>query len=244
MHPKTFLIKSKTFGTAWALSVYTAMRFGKILPAESEPNSPLTRDIDLEVELTGDALQQILDAQIHPLYPQKHGVSEYRNQFNPMSDDCKKSLDPESGFDYTYYQRLCLHGEKRIDQIEKMAENLQPYNRRLQAITWEVPLDLCALKSTPCLQRVHVRQLSSGTYEVVFDWRSRDIYKAFQMNLVGLLYFVDSRINEARAKFGMEPLKCVKLVDKTDCAHIYEEDWNAALRVPVSAQSLNDCVFG
>jgi hypothetical protein len=64
------------------------------------------------------------------------------------------------------------------------------------------------------------------------------------MNLAGLVYFVHTRINAARAKLGLDPLRCVKVVDKTDFAHVYEDDWTEALRVVVLAQTYNERVFG
>jgi len=193
----------------------------------------LCKDISLITELSGNAIQQIKDRQFHPLYPQQKGVDAYVKQFDPSISECVKILDPYMGFDYTYYERLFL----RHLQMYKIIENFHPYNRRLQATTWIPEKDLFSNESTPCLQRVSMRNYGDGTCEITFTWRSRDLYKAYQMNMVGLVGAIIPKLED---KYGVE---CVKITDRIDYAHVYEDDWEIARKIPVDMRLTHRCIL-
>lgn len=236
--PKTVMIKRTNFPTGWALAVFLTVRHGAILPASSDEHAQLTRDIYLTTEYGAEAVQEMLDVGFHALYPQKRGWEVYRKQFFPETKECEQARQ----FDYTYYQRLFEYPIcdcETLDQIKYIAKFLRKYDRTLQAITWDPQMDLGSSKTTPCLQRIHIRQLDDETYQVWMDWRSRDLFKAYQMNLIGLLYVIDYYINKNREK----PLQCVGLVDKCDTAHVYEEDWDRAMCVTVEAKTVAECAL-
>lgn len=233
MKSTTVMVKTNDFSESWSLVVYAAMHYGITIPADETPNAPLCKDISLITELSGNAIQQIKDRQFHPLYPQQKGVDAYVKQFNPTISECVNILDPYTGFDYTYYERLFLHHL----QMYKIIDNFHPYNRRLQGTTWIPEKDLFSYESVPCLQRISMRNYGDGTCEITFTWRSRDLYKAYQMNLVGLINAILPQIEK---KYGIE---CVKITDRVDYAHVYEDDWEIAKQIPVNMRDVHNKIM-
>lgn len=239
--PPTITIKTQDFNIAWSLSLHTAMHRGMVIPEcplTEKPNVQLTMDMSLLTELTGAALEQILNSEMHNAFPQKNGVYSYEQQFIEGSDEWKRANDAENGFDYTYWERLCKYtiGEIQTDQLKYICENLNAFDRRLQAITWNVEKDLGSEKSTPCLQLVQLRNLGNGHYQIWLTWRSRDLYRAWQSNLIGLLKFIDLTVKK------YHNLQLIKVEDRVNSAHVYEENWDEALRVPVMASWVNKYV--
>jgi thymidylate synthase len=130
-----------------------------------------------------------------------------------------------------------------IDQLKYIAEHLEPFNRRLQAITWVVEEDLDTDLSIPCLQRVQVRNLGNGYYEIFFDWRSRDLMKAYLWNIIALVSSINELINETRKVQHLEPLTLVEVTDRITAAHIYYPEWELANRVSVTANTIVNCLY-
>lgn len=97
------------------------------------------------------------------------------------------------GFEYSYYERLFRHPSD-IDgdnQIEDIIKRLRRYkqSRRALAATWYSPKDLAYdTIHTPCLQLVQFwTDAQTGKLEMQTVWRSRDMYKAFPMNVWAML---------------------------------------------------------
>ena len=202
-----------------------------------------TKEICLTIELSGRAIQQILEGDIHPLYPQKRATDSYTKQFIKGSEEYENA---NTGFDYTYPQRLfdrplcvyyeggkccanscdmeeCEEGVCYMDQMKRIAENFNEFDRRLQAVTWDYQQDLVTDKSVPCLQNIHVRYLGNGTYEIHLHWRSRDLFKAWQLNKVGIIRSIDLYIK----KYSNTEFRCVRVIDHIDMAHVYQSGWDA-----------------
>lgn len=129
-------------------------------------------------------------------------------------------------------------GHCYIDQLKYIAEHLEPFNRRLQAITWVVEDDLDTNLSIPCLQRVQIRNLGNGYYEIFFDWRSRDLMKAYLWNIIALVSSINNLIMETRAIQGLSPLGLIKVTDRITAAHIYSPEWDLADKVPITARTI------
>lgn len=134
-------------------------------------------------------------------------------------------------------------GNCYIDQLLFIAEHLEPFNRRLQAITWNVEMDLDTDLSVPCLQRIQIRNLGNGFFEIWFDWRSRDFMKAYLWNIIALVTSITDLINESRKKQGLEPLKLAKVTDRITAGHIYEPEWELANKIPVSAKTIEHGLY-
>ena len=144
----------------------------------------------------------------------KARINEYLKQFERDYDF------KAQGFDYTYLERLT----EPIDQLAILKDQVTTgISRRAQAITWRPSEDLGA-DSPPCLQRIWIRQLTPGNYEVHFTWRSRDAYGAWSSNLCALVNMVKREVLPKGAVI-------VKIVDVCNSAHVYDNDWDAASKV-------------
>jgi thymidylate synthase len=148
-------------------------------------------------------------------------------------------VDPASGkWTYTYHERLFAYCPvedlrqadsskpfKEIDQIEYIIETLSnvTYSRRAQAITW-MPTADPKTDDPPCLQRVWCRLLTEKddrlTLNMNTHWRSRDLYKAWFMNvyaLTDLQRIIAERISEKLSR----QVNVGRYVDISDSLHIY-----------------------
>ena len=114
-----------------------------------------------------------------------------------------------------------------IDQIKTLNHFLatQIHNEissnRDQSVTWRADDDLGA-DAAPCLQRIWIRYLGDHSVEVHLEWRSCDLYTAWQVNIIALVDMLNREV--------IRPNNCriVKLVDYSDSAHIYKSDAYAA----------------
>lgn len=159
--------------------------------------------------------------------------------------------------DQTGYYKVKQSSTKTIDQIktikEKIAERIKKageggeciVSNRDQAITWVVERDLFVEEDQPCLQRIQILIYSfptidrnngdiiiPGKGEIHFNWRSRDLYAAWNSNMVALILFLKKEI------FDPNNIKIIRIVDFLSSLHIYETDWEDAKKVrPVSGIS-------
>jgi thymidylate synthase len=117
----------------------------------------------------------------------------------------------------------------QIDYVIRKSVNAF-YSRRTQAITW-MPTADPATDDPPCLQRMWFRiaedENGAPVLNMNTDWRSRDLYRAWFMNvyaLTDLHRVIAERISEA---WGRE-VKVGRYCDKADSLHIYGECFTTA----------------
>ncbi len=155
-------------------------------------------------------------------------------------------IDPAAGkWTYTYHQRLfaycpvedLLNPEtpkpfKVFDQVQYMIDCLADcyHTRRAQAITW-IPTADPKTDDPPCLQRIWCRLLLDQGDQLVLNmnthWRSRDLYKAWYMNVYALTE-LQRVIAEGISKRTDRPVKVGRYVDISDSLHIYGSYFNDA----------------
>jgi len=151
-------------------------------------------------------------------------------------------IDPAAGkWTYTYHERLFLYCPvedirnaespkpfRKVDQIQYIIDYLSRagYSRRAQAITW-MPTADPQTDDPPCLQRiwcrlVRHRQSKAGRLSLNMNthWRSRDLYKAWFMNVYALTD-LQRIIAGGIAKNRGEPVSVGRYVDISDSLHIY-----------------------
>lgn len=280
------MVKNAKLSQTWAILVYATYKYGMTIQASpnytDNPNLkiPLTKDVSACIEYKEDAINEMFNRIIHPMYGQHDGYEDYEMQFIPGTKQFKHATDINSGFHYTYVGRLrrkghcydyedyrqckgymdwnkCSKYNKGnytdgfcyIDQLKFIAEHLDPFNRRLQAVTWDVEEDLPATimdedkKSVPCLQRVKVRNFGNGFYEIVLNWRARDLSKAYLFNILGLVNSIDQLIQESRERLGQPKIKLAKITEFIDSLHVYEADWDIASKVPIDCKMIENCLF-
>jgi len=148
-------------------------------------------------------------------------------------------IDPAVGkWTYTYHQRLFAYSPvenirdpnspkpfKKIDQIQYIIDKLvqTAHTRRAQAITW-MPTADPPTEHPPCLQRIWCRLVATDSGELSLNmnthWRSRDLYKAWFMNVYAITD-LQRIIAEQISKKINEPVTTGRYVDISDSLHIY-----------------------
>jgi len=232
--PPTILISETNLHNAWARAVRTVLRDGmRITIGDISEPKPI-RDACILFELTGDAIRQIEDHELHPQFPFRH-IDRYCEEFTReyLSQYVKKP--EEERFSYLYFERLAIYED--IDQIRLLCERLALQkesgiaSNRDQAITWQPGIDLGSA-SPPCLQRIQIRYLGDDGVDVHLTWRSRDLYSAWQANIVAVIDMLNREI------FHPNGCRIIKITDYSTSLHIYDSDGEAekVKLLPVSPQ--------
>lgn len=215
-YPPTHLIQATGLADAWAQAVNLVMKYGMILKTEYNQRA---KDVCCVMQIT----QPFLKPMLHPQFPTKEmHLKEYLKQWE-RGCDWKRQ-----GFEYNYMDRLINYPcrNKNIDQLKAIRDSLNKgISRRRQAITWIPERDLFVKEDQPCLQRLWFRNLENNNVELHCMWRSRDLYAAWNSNMIGLLTMVKREVLEPNN------LELVKIVDFCNSLHIYEADWEAASKI-------------
>ena len=210
----------------------------------SEPKH--IRDICATTVFTRGAIAQIENRELHTQFPFPH-IDQYCEEFTREYQEKYTKLPEGEKFVYTYFDRLTNYEITRIghtifaeDQLKKLDQYLATQihegisSNREQAVTWRVADDL-GTTSPPCLQRVWIRYLGRHSVEVHFTWRSRDLFTAWQANIIALIDMLNREVVHPNG------CKIVKIVDFADSLHIYESDIPAAREVKLVPVAPNMC---
>lgn len=95
---------------------------------------------------------------------------------------------------YCYHQRLAAYPteNREINQLEVILEKIakDPITRRAVAVTPVPEIDLFMKEDQPCLREIQLRAIENSEGDLVLNmsafWRSRDLYKAWGDNLIGI----------------------------------------------------------
>jgi thymidylate synthase len=148
-------------------------------------------------------------------------------------------IDAAAGkWTYTYHERLRAYCPvedlrraeaprpfKKVDQIQYIIDSLSAvhHTRRAQAITW-MPTADGKTDDPPCLQRIWCRLVGDGKggfkLNMNSHWRSRDLYKAWFMNVYALTELQRMIAGEIAGKIN-QPVGVGRYVDISDSLHIY-----------------------
>lgn len=219
-------IRSSNFHAAWVDAIRFVLDHGTEITFGSERKRAL--DSTQLIILEGNAIEQIRRRETHPLFPFRgEALRSYCSEFTREFLDDYAACDSTSRFDYTYLERF-LHS---TDQLRYMRENLHAQvetgvlSNTCQAVTWIPEID-CLSRAAPCLQRIWLRLSGDRTVDMHLSWRSRDLYGAWQANLIALTYMIEREV--------LQPCRCTlsSIVDFSDSLHIYMSDLDAAQRVP------------
>lgn len=225
--PRNILIEETSFHNAWARAVRAVLRDGVDMVIGDMSDPKPIRDICTTIVLTGDAIRQIEDREVHVKYPfSGKKIDVYCEEYHRDAVTVWQNADPETRFVYIYADRFI----NPIDQIGRLRVllSIQVSNHiasnRDQAITWQVENDGISA-SPPCLQRIWIRYLGDQSVEVHMAWRSRDLYGAWQANMIALVDFLNREV--------IHPSGCriVKIVDFNDSLHIYKHSIEQAKEV-------------
>jgi thymidylate synthase len=220
---------------AWEKAVLAVWDNGLDIKTQyDKPEDPPSKDATVMVTVT----EPFSEPRIHKNFPGGPAELEaYRLEVVEGIHD--HWIDPAGGkWTYTYHERLFAYCPvedirnpnsprpfKKVDQIEYIVEALSKvsHTRRAQAITW-MPTADPATDDPPCLQRIWCRLVANKAGQLSLNmnahWRSRDLYKAWFMNVYALTCL--QRIIAERIAGKLEqPVVVGRYVDISDSLHIY-----------------------
>jgi len=220
---------------AWEKTVLAVWDNGLDVRTEyDKPQDPPSRDATVMVSVA----DPFSEPRIHKNFPGgPEELESYRQEVvNGIHDHW---IDPAAGkWTYTYHERLFAYSPVEdirkadspkpfasVDQIRYVIDSLSHtgYSRRAQAITW-MPTADPATDDPPCLQRIWCRLVPNESGELSLNmnthWRSRDLYKAWFMNVYALTD-LQKVVAEAVARNIGKPVQVGRYVDISDSLHIY-----------------------
>lgn len=235
-------IEERNFHNAWAKAVHAVLSKGADLVIGGGDERKPIKDSCMLISMTDNAIKQIEAHELHPQYPFKR-IEEYCNQFTRTFLEEYRSKPVNERFTYLYFDRLAQYepaSGNSSDQItllkdafaDQIKQNIT--SNRSQAITWYVPSDI-QRSSPPCLQRIQIRYIPENNVDVHLTWRSRDLFTAWQSNIVCIIEMLNREV--------IKPNNCqiVRITDYSDSLHLYARDIEDATRVklvPVSPQEI------
>ncbi len=228
-------VTARCLPEAWEKAVLAVWDNGLEMKTQyDKPDDPPSKDATVMVTVT----EPFGEPRIHKNFP--GGPEELEAYRQEVVDGIHDHwIDPAAGkWTYTYHERIFAYSPvenirnpkakkpfKKVNQIQYIIDALSEvaHTRRAQAITW-MPTADPATDDPPCLQRIWCRLVSDGNNGYVLNmnthWRSRDLYKAWFMNvyaLTDLQRTIAGRISEKINK----PVAVGRYVDISDSLHIY-----------------------
>lgn len=134
---------------------------------------------------------------------------------------------------YTYHQRLFDHPDVNGDTVDQMAMAVAriartPHSRRAVATTNVPNVDPFLKEDVPCLREVQLRCPEDSDGSLVLNmntsWRSRDLFKAWADNVIGIT-FMQQTLAQAVAERAGRAVKVGSYADYAMSLHIYGQDF-------------------
>ena len=134
---------------------------------------------------------------------------------------------------YCYHQRLAAYPKsdgKTINQLEKVLDMLakDPLTRRAVAFTGLLEVDSFIKSDQPCLREIQLRALENEEGSLVLNmhaiWRSRDLYKAWGDNVIGITNLQARLAYSLGEKIGREVI-AGPYTEGNGSLHIYGQDY-------------------
>jgi thymidylate synthase len=233
-------IEADCLSEAWEKAVLAVWDNGlEVKTQYDKPQDPPSKDATVMITVTNP----FHEPRIHKNFPGgPEELESYRQEVvNGIHDHW---IDPAAGkWTYTYHERLFSYCPvenirdadspkpfKNINQIQYIIDYLSQagHSRRAQAITW-MPTADPVTDDPPCLQRIWCRLLTGEDGELTLNmnthWRSRDLYKAWFMNVYALTD-LQKTIADGIARNKGVPVQVGRYVDISDSLHIYGSYFN------------------
>jgi thymidylate synthase len=220
---------------AWEKAVLAVWEQGFDVKTQyDKPEDPPSKDATVMIAVTNP----FTEPRIHKNFPGgPEELEAYRQEVVGGIHD--HWVDPAAGkWTYTYHERLfsyCPVEDLRnaetakpfgtVNQIQYVIDCLARagHSRRAQAITW-MPTADPQTDDPPCLQRIWCRLVADEAGQLTLNmnthWRSRDLYKAWFMNVYALTDLQRFMADEISKKRGV-PVRVGRYVDISDSLHIY-----------------------
>jgi len=233
--PAVISIRAECLPQAWEKAVLAVWDRGyEVKTQYDKPEDPPSRDATVMITVT----DPFNEPRIHKNFPGgPEELEAYRQEVvNGIHDHW---INPAEGkWTYTYHERLFAYSPVAdlrdanaakpfgaFNQIQYIIDYLARagHSRRAQAITW-MPTADPKTDDPPCLQRIWCRLVTDEAGELTLNmnthWRSRDLYKAWFMNVYALTDLQRTIAAQIAEKRG-EPVRVGRYVDISDSLHIY-----------------------
>jgi thymidylate synthase len=220
---------------AWEKAVLAVWDRGyEVKTQYDKPDDPPSKDATVMIAIT----DPFNEPRIHKNFPGgPEELEAYRQEV--VSGIHDHWIDPAAGkWTYTYHERLFAYSPVEdlrdpdaakpfpvVDQVQYIVDSLSrtAHTRRAQAVTW-MPTADPRTDDPPCLQRIWCRLLQDEAGDLVLNmnthWRSRDLYKAWFMNVYALTDLQRTIADKISVQRG-EPVRVGRYVDISDSLHIY-----------------------
>ncbi len=243
------LYERKSFPNAWVELVKDVMEngteitFGGKIKDKDQYEKKKAKELNMIVVLEKNALEEAINGMLHPQFPTKelHKIG-YVREWDRGYDYIKQ------GFLYNYENRCEayepswsmaeLQGKNIIDQWKLAKEDLiNQITTGIQSNRNEITIANPSIDrfeipdSPPCLRSIWLRWDGKKGIEIDTDWRSRDLFAAWPVNIVGLLAAIKREIIESINKELNDYYRIIQYVDRSKSLHIYEYYWDDALKV-------------
>jgi len=234
-HIPVISITADCLPEAWEKAVLAVWDKGlEVKTQYDKPEDPPSKDATVIITVTNP----LGEPRIHKNFPGGPAELEaYRQEVvNGIHDHW---ISPAAGkWTYTYHERLFAYcpvegmrdpnspkSFKKVDQIQYIIDKLSEvsHTRRAQAITW-MPTADPKTDDPPCLQRIWCRLLANDAGQLSLNmnthWRSRDLYKAWFMNVYAITDLQRIIADEISKKINQH-VTVGRYVDISDSLHIY-----------------------
>ncbi|HEG43208.1 MAG TPA: hypothetical protein ENH94_04070 [Phycisphaerales bacterium] len=231
----TIAVSASCLPEAWEKAVIAVWENGIDVKTQYDtPDDKPSRDATVMITID----DPFAEPRIHKNFPGgPEELESYRQEVVAGIHD--HWIDPAAGkWTYTYHERLsayCPTDDLRnpnspkpfapFDQIQYITNALADcyHTRRAQAITWMPSADP-QTDDPPCLQRIWCRLAANDAGDLLLNmnthWRSRDLYRAWFMNVYALTE-MQKLIAEKIAEKIEKPVRVGRYVDISDSLHIY-----------------------
>jgi len=231
----TIAITARCLPEAWEKAVIAVWDGGVDVKTQyDKSHDPPSKDATCMITIT----DPFAEPRIHKNFPGgPEELEVYRQEVVAGIHD--HWIDPAAGkWTYTYHERLFAYSPvedlrtkdsarpfEAFNQIQYIIDSLAAtaHTRRAQAITW-MPTADPKTDDPPCLQRIWCRLITDEQGTSVLNmnshWRSRDLYKAWYMNVYALTDLQKIIAGKISQKIN-QPVKVGRYVDITDSLHIY-----------------------
>jgi thymidylate synthase len=247
-------VSGRTVPEAWEKALLAVHDRGALVHTEYDKPGDLP---SLDATVMVEVREPLAEPRIHKNFP--GGPQELEVYRQEVVDGIHDHwINPGEGkWTYTYHERLFAYrptydlsdmAARRkappVDQVAWMIEKLArtPHTRRAQAVTW-IPTADPQTDDPPCLQRMWGRLLPDGRggcrLNLNCHWRSRDLYKAWFMNVFALTDLQRSMAEQLARRLNA-PVTCGRYVDVADSLHIYGSYRTEGLEAEIEKMKSSD----
>jgi len=230
-----YVIDSGSFNIAWLIAMNNVLKSDVDISFGSSKEPKCAKDSCQVISLTGTAIDQISNGLLHPDFSFK-SIDQYKKEFDVDFLGEYNTWPEEKKFTYLYIERIVQYRSQNgtVDQLEVLRDQLENQinnkigSNRSQAITWEPEVDVVN-NASPCMQRIWSRWIGEENgvnyVDLHLDWRSRDLFNAWQPNLIAVTWMLNKYV------YGPNNCRIYRLIDKNDSLHIYKGDIELAKEI-------------